>query len=180
MQNHAAHVVAVSRSPVHGFSKEPQPSISLLAGQGVQGDAHCGETVQHLYLKRKNPLAPNRMQVHLFQAELLDDLAELGFQIGPGQIGENILTRGLSLIDLPEGTHLQLGEAVIELTCLRHPCVQIDRFRPGLQKHMSRRDGTRLQYLAGVMGTVRQGGQVTTGDRITAELPSGPHRRLTT
>lgn len=186
-QSDAPHVVAVSLSPLHRFSKQPQTGIRLLAGQGVQGDAHCGSTVQHLYLKRKNPAAPNRMQVHLLQAELLDDLAAEAFAIGPGDLGENILTRGIDLLSLPQGTRLSFDNAqhegdsaVVALTCLRQPCIQIERFRPGLQRQMSCLPGAPTKYRAGVMAVVLTGGLVSGADHIFAQLPAGPHLALTT
>jgi len=154
-------IAAVSRSPAHGFAKQPQTHIRLLAGEGVEGDAHRGTTTQHLYLKRKDPTQPNLCQVHLFAAEMLEELAAKGFHLQPGEIGENILTRNIDLLALPLGTQLQLGaEAVVEVTGLRTPCSQIDKFR------------------AGVMAIVLRGGLVQPGDTITVSLPPKPHRPL--
>lgn len=176
-----SRVAAVSRSPAHGFSKQPQPRVRLLAGEGVDGDAHRGITVQHLYHVRKHPTAPNRSQVHLLSSERLAELAALGFPVAPGQLGENVLTEGLDLMSLPEGTVLRLGaQAVLEITGLRTPCVKIDRFRGGLQQHLwGGRDarGQRTRR-AGVMSIVRTGGWVAPGDAITVELPPEPHRAL--
>ena len=133
----SAVVETVSRSTTHGFSKTPQPSIRLVPGEGVEDDAHRGVTVQHLYLMRRDPTQPNLCQVHLFAAEMLDELAMKGFHIAPGDLGENILTRGLDALALPLGTRLHLGEAaIVEVTGLRTPCSRIDDFRPGLQQHL--------------------------------------------
>ncbi len=176
----SAIIQAVHLSAKHGFSKQPQASVTLLAGQGVEGDAHCGETVQHVYLKRRNPAAPNLMQVHLLQAELFDDLAALGFSVQPGQIGENLTTRGIDLLSLPLGTRLHVGsEAVVELTGLRTPCSQIDRFQSGLMRQMvlPRVQG-RGAARAGVMSIVLQSGVVRAGDALRAELPCDAHRPL--
>jgi MOSC domain-containing protein YiiM len=171
-----SQVQAVSLSPKHGFSKQPQPSIMLLANQGVQGDAHCGATVQHLYLKRRNPVEPNRMQVHLLQSELLDELTRAGFAITPGQLGENVTTCGIDLLTLPVGTRLHLGnEAVLELTGLRTPCSKIDAFQPGLLKQLV--DSTKAPK-AGVMAIVLTGGDVAAGNTIRIELPPAPHTPL--
>ena len=119
-------ILAVHSSPTHTFTKHPQPFLRLLAGQGVEGDAHCGASVRHRYLVRRNPSAPNRMQVHLLAAEFLDDLAAISIGLSPilpGEFGENITTRGIDLVSLPLGTRLHLGsEAVVELTGLRTPC----------------------------------------------------------
>ena len=165
-------VVAVSRGAGHRFGKVPQMEIRLLAGLGVEGDTHQGRLVQHLYDVRRNPGQSNLRQVHLLPAELLTDLAAAGFPLGHGQIGENVLTRGIDLPGLPTGTLLSLGEtAVIALTGLRHPCVQMDRFRPGLM-------AASLVRSAGVMAIVQASGDVRPGDMIRVAPPPPPHRTL--
>jgi len=177
----APTILAVSRSPAHGFAKQPQPHIRLLAGEGVEGDAHRGTTTQHLYLKRKDPTQPNLCQVHLFAAEMLDELAAKGFTLQPGEIGENILTRNIDLLALPLGTQLQLGaEAVVKVTGLRTPCSQIDRFRSGLQQHLwGPRDANgQRSRRAGIMAIVLRGGLVQPSDTVTITLPPKPHRPL--
>ena len=176
-----AHVVAVSLSPKHGFSKHPQASIHLIAGEGIAGDVHRGVLVQHLYHVRRDPTQPNLCQVHLFAAERLAELAADGVFIHPGELGENILTEGLNLLDLPRGTLLRLGPtAEIEITGLRTPCSKIDRFRSGLQKQLwgapdARGKRTRR---AGVMSVVRTGGEVRPNDPILCQLPLLPHQPL--
>ena len=167
-------VEAVSRSGRHGFCKEPQIFVRLLAGLGVEGDAHAGRTVQHLYDKRKDPTQANRKQVHLLDVEFLQDVELKGFTVLAGEFGENILTRGIALAELPEGTELSLGEdAVVQLTGLRNPCVQIDRFRKGLLAETVEQlsSGCR-RFRAGVMGVVLQGGTVAAGDAIRVKLPT--------
>ncbi len=173
-------VLAVCLSSKHGFSKQPQTCIHLLAGLGVQGDAHCGHTVQHLYLKRKNPYAPNRMQVHLLQAELFSEVAEAGHRLSPGDLGENITTCGINLLGLPVRTRLHLGaEAIIELTGLRTPCKKIDTFQPGLLRAVTDTAApSRHRGRAGVMAIVLRGGTVTVCGSIRAVLPLGPHLPL--
>ncbi len=93
-------VVAVHRSAVHDFSKDQVEAITLVAGIGVEGDAHAGTTVQHRSRVAKDPLQPNLRQVHLNHAELLDDLAGAGYAVRPGQLGENLTTRGVHLLGL--------------------------------------------------------------------------------
>jgi MOSC domain-containing protein YiiM len=173
-----ATVEAVSRSTTHGFSKTSQPSIRLIPGEGVEGDAHRGITVQHLYLKRRDPTQPNLCQVHLFCAEMLDELAAKSFIITPGELGENILTRDLDLLSLPLATRLHLGDdAIIEVTGLRTPCSKIDDFLPGLQQHLwGERDATgKKPRRAGIMSIVLHPGEVRPGDAIRTELPPRPH-----
>jgi MOSC domain-containing protein YiiM len=175
-----AFVVAVSRNAKHTFSKYSEPTIRLLAGLGVEGDAHHGHKVQHVYHARKNPEAPNLRQVHLIHEELLHELRAAGFDVGPGAIGENITTRGVDLLGLPMGARLHLGnEAVIEITGLRNPCRQIDAFAKGLTAAVLRRtaDG-HLVRRAGIMGIVINAGIVQAGDAIVVELPTGKYQTL--
>ena len=176
----SGYVVAVSRSASHSFSKQNAAGIRLLEGSGVEGDAHRGTTVKHRSRLKRSPHAPNLRQVHLIHAELHDELRERGFSVEPGEMGENVTTRGLELLALPTGTRLRLGvSAVVELTGLRNPCVQLDRFQRGLQEAVLDRapDGT-LVRKAGVMSIVVEGGVVRPGDPISVVLPEPPHSPL--
>ena len=137
-------VVAVSLNPSHLFRKTTQHSIKLLAGLGVEGDAHCGEKVKHRSRVAKDPDQPNLRQVHLIHAELHDELNNAGFDILPGQMGENITTRGIDLLKLSTDTKLHIGkEAVIQVTGLRNPCGQLDSFKSGLKTAVLDKDRRR-------------------------------------
>ncbi len=172
-----ARVVAVCAGAEHGFGKPVRASIRLLAGLGVEGDAHRGVTVQHRSRVRVDPTQPNLRQVHLIHAELFDELRAAGFEIGPGQIGENLTTAGIDLLGLPRGARLHLGaSAVVEVTGLRNPCAQLDRFRPGLMAAtLGRGAGGALIRKAGVMGIVLAAGELRAGDAIRVEPPAGAH-----
>ncbi len=174
------NVVAVHRDDRHRFSKQAATAITLRAGRGVEGDAHFGLTVQHRSRVARDPSAPNLRQVHLLAVELLDELAARGFAVGPGLVGENVTTSGIDLLALPAGTRLRLGaDAVVEVTGLRNPCVQLDRYQHGLQRAvLDRDDAGNLVRKAGVMAIVVTDGRVRPGDAITAELPPPPHRPL--
>lgn len=172
-------VAAVSRAPTHDFSKLTRDRIRLLAGLGVEGDAHLGRTVQHRSRVARDPTRPNLRQVHLIHGELHDELAARGFTITPGAMGENITTRGVELLGLPAGARLILGErAIVEVTGLRNPCVQLDGFRPGLMAAVLDRDEDGLVRKAGVMAVVLAGGDVAAGDAVSVQLPPSPHARL--
>lgn len=175
-----AYVTAVSRDDRHAFSKPSRTAIRLVTGLGVEGDAHAGPTVQHRSRIARDPSAPNLRQVHLIHAELHDELELLGFAVAPGDMGENVTTRGIDLLGLPAGTKLTLGhEAVVEVTGLRNPCVQLDGFQPGLMKAVLDRDADgRVVRKAGVMAVVVTGGLVAARDPITVLLPARPYRRL--
>ena len=173
-------VTAVGRSAGHTFGKPVEEGIRLLAGLGVEGDAHAGETVRHRSRVRQDPSQPNLRQVHLIHAELHDELRAAGFDVSAGRMGENVTTRGVDLLGLPTGTTLHLGEtASVEITGLRNPCRQLDGLQPGLMQAVLDRDERgNLVRKAGIMGVVVAGGEVRPGDAVRVELPTGPHRPL--
>jgi MOSC domain-containing protein YiiM len=175
-----ATIVAVSRSPGHTLSKPNEGSIRLLAGLGVEGDAHMGVTVKHRSRVAKDPTVPNLRQVHLIHAELHDELEAGGFRVAPGVMGENVTTRGIDLLGLPTGTRLRLGgAALIEITGLRNPCAQLNKIQPGLMAATLDRDAAgNLVRKAGVMAIVLAAGDVKPGDAIDVELPPEPRRKL--
>ncbi len=154
--------------------------ITLLAGLGVEGDAHCGITVKHRSRVAKDPAQPNLRQVHLIHAALFDELAAKGFIVAPGQLGENITTAGIDLLALPVDTELHLGAtAVIRLTGLRNPCHQLDKFKRGLTAAvLDKTPDGQLVRKAGVMSIVVAGGVVCAGDTIAIHLPAQPHLAL--
>lgn len=172
--------MTVARDAEHRFSKQRAAELRVLAGLGIEGDAHRGATVKHRSRVRADPTQPNLRQVHLIHAELFGELERQGFAVGPADLGENITTDGVDLLALPRGALLRIGEqAVLEVTGLRNPCAQIERFRPGLLAAVLHKgtDG-KLVRKTGVMSVVRAGGVVRPGDAIAVELPSPPHSPL--
>jgi MOSC domain-containing protein YiiM len=175
-----AVVEAVHASPSHSMRKPTQSSIRLLAGLGVEGDAHMGMKVQHLFRVRQNPDEPNLRQVHLIHAELHDELRSSGFAVAPGEMGENITTRGVDLLALPTGARLHIGaESVVEITGLRNPCRQLNGLEAGLMDACLDRDAEGgLIRKAGVMGIVLIAGEVSPNDAIVVEMPPEPYLPL--
>ena len=175
-----AVVVSVSRDDKHRFNKRLVDEIELIEGIGIKGDAHAGTTVQHRSRVRADPTQPNLRQVHLLHGELFAELRDHGFDVAPGQLGENVVTSGVDLLALPRRTVLRIGpQAAIEMTGLRNPCKQIETFKPGLLKEVVGRDNDgNVVRKAGVMSIVIRGGTVRPGDRIVVELPGGPHEAL--
>ncbi|RED49905.1 MOSC domain-containing protein [Aestuariispira insulae] len=172
-------VISLSRSATHNFSKTPVTVLNLISGEGVEGDAHRGVTVKHRSRVAKDPDRPNLRQVHLIHTGLLEDLRIQGFEIAPGDLGENILTRGIDLLGLATDTRLKIGETVLRVTGLRNPCKQLNDFRRGLMRAVLKQDEAgNLKRLAGVMAVVEKGGQIQTGDMITAAIPKDGFRRL--
>lgn len=195
-----AHVVAVSRDATHRFSKVPCGVITLVEGVGVAGDAHAGALVQHRSRMRRDPKQPNLRQVHLIHAELLGEARAAGHDVGPGSLGENILTKDLDLLSLATGTRLVIGDAIVRLTGLRNPCRQINEYSAGLLKVVVARadgvasssdvdlnatrgaaesvDGVRIVRKAGVMAVVERGGDVRPDMPIQVVPPEEPRRPL--
>ncbi|MFJ8781990.1 MOSC domain-containing protein [Streptomyces sp. NPDC102476] len=176
----SGRVTAVSSNGEYSFTKPNRDSVRLLAGLGVEGDVHAGVTVKHRSRVAQDPTQPNLRQVHLIHEELFTEVGEEGFKVTPGALGENITTCGIDLLGLPVGTLLHIGDsAVLEVTGLRNPCLQIDNFQDGLLKQVVGRDEAgNIVRKAGIMSIVREGGVVCPGDTIERELPSGPHRPL--
>ncbi len=176
----SGQVKAVSKSSTHSFSKFVTAKIKLLKGLGIEGDAHMGKTVKHRSRVRKDPNQPNLRQVHLIHEELFNELAQKGFTIKAGQMGENILTHGIDLLNLPRNTILKIGnQAEIEITGLRNPCSQLNGLQEGLmQALVFTDDAGKVIRKAGIMGIVKQGGEVRVGDRIEVIRPIGEHVAL--
>lgn len=175
-----AAITAVHSRADHAFSKDARAQIELVAGYGVRGDAHYGVNVKHRSRVAKNPHQPNLRQVHLLHEELFAELRQSGFEISPGQMGENITTRGLDILALSTGTRLRLGDdAIVQLTGLRNPCYQIEDFRKGLLAAVLDRgqDGSLIRK-AGVMCTVIAGGFVRAGDAIVVIHEPSPRAAL--
>ena len=180
MNDRASVVTAVSRSAAHTMTKPNEAGIRLVAGLGIEGDAHQGVTVKHRSRVAHDPNQPNLRQVHLIQSELHDELHVGGFDVTAGQMGENVTTRGVDLLGLPAGARLRLGaDAVVEVTGLRNPCAQLEGIAKGLMAAVLDRDADgNLVRKAGVMAIVVAGGEVHPGDLIEVEMPPGEHRAL--
>ena len=175
-----AEVLAVARDGKHRFSKRCVSEINVLTGLGVEGDAHEGVTVKHLSRVAADPTQLNLRQVHLIHSELFHELRAKGFEIKPADLGENVTTAGLELLSLPRHTLLTIGaEVVLEITGLRNPCAQIERFHPGLLAAvLDRGPNGEIVRKAGIMTVVRVGGVIRPGDRIEIELSPPPHLPL--
>ena len=176
----AGKVISVSRSETHTFSKKNYKQIELVKGKGVVGDAHKGTTVKHRSRVAKDPTQPNLRQVHLVHRELFEELIAKGFELQPGDIGENITTEGIDLLSLPRNTILKIGQsAKIQITGLRNPCVQLDNFQKGLMRAVLDKDESgNLIRKGGIMGIVLEGGLVTIKDAIEIVLPTKPYLKL--
>jgi MOSC domain-containing protein YiiM len=173
-------VESLSKDDQHNFSKHCVESLILLEGLGVEGDAHCGQTVKHRSRVKADPTQPNLRQVHLIQAELLEELQVKGFDVSAGTLGENILTREIDILALPKDSVLTIGDtAQLKVTGLRNPCSQLDDYQPGLTRAVLDRDNQgNLIRRSGIMSVVLRGGEIRVGDPIRIKLPPKPHQKL--
>lgn len=143
-----AQVVFLQRSPKSREPMEVRPSLTLVAGTGIEGDFHA---------------RPKSSRQVLLMAEENCD----AFGLAPGEVRENITTRGLDLQALPEGTILEIGSASLIITKDCEPCSFIDKLRPGLRARMERRRG--------MLARVVDGGEIQVGDEIRPLPPTtGP------
>jgi hypothetical protein len=169
-------ITALAAAADHQFSKQATDRLTLVAGLGVAGDAHCGAAVKHRSRVAKDPSQPNLRQVHLIDEGFVRDRADEGFALPVGAIGENIRLSGVTLIDLPTGAQLRIGDrALLTITGLRNPCIQLNRYADGLmQACLSEHEDGSLKRLAGVMAVVTLGGEIAVGDAVQLSLPLGP------
>jgi MOSC domain-containing protein YiiM len=163
--NHGT-VVAVCKKAQSGIPKISVEAIHLLEGYGVEGDYHAGKFVRHRYLARKDPTVPNVRQVLIIDKIMLSYLAEQDIQLDPGMMGENLVLDGISVMDLPLGTQIEVGEALLELTEVRHPCSQLNGSHPQLLEAVEKSGSEPDSYNAGMMARILKGGWVHPGDSV--------------
>lgn len=134
-----AQVVFLQKVPKRKEPPVPSSELRLLDGRGIEGDCHVkpGGSRQVLLMSEENCDA---------------------FGLAPGEVLENIVTRGLDLQALPAGTRLEIGGAALEITQDCEPCVFIERLRPGLRARMVRRRG--------MLARVVKSGEIRIGDEI--------------
>ncbi len=171
-QNTKGRVIAVCRNPEPGLPKPVVKHIYLLEDLGVEGDYHAGKYVRHRYLAKKNPTRRNMRQVLIVDANAYSELEQNGIRVGPGSMGENITVEGITLMELAEGTRLTVGDAIVEITEVRKPCVQLNDINPKLLKAVTSLEDGKKVYKAGIMTRILQAGWVRAGDRIAVMVPS--------
>lgn len=132
-------IVALHIAPGKGVPMQARQSVTAITGLGLEGDWHA----------RKE----SKRQVLLIDEETLTQ-----FGLQRGRVRENITTRGIDLKSLERGTHLRVGEAILEITLPCAPCEFIDDIRPGLREKM---EGQR-----GMLARVVQGGEIKIGDAV--------------
>lgn len=138
-------ILALSISTRKGIPKSNVSAVTLVANWGIDGDAHAG--VWH-------------RQVSLLAIESFAEMRLKGAAVLPGQFAENITTEGISLVDLPVGMHLIIGDAVLEVTQIGKECHQ--------HCAIYQQVGDCVMPREGIFARVLVGGDVRVGDIITA------------
>ena len=103
----SAVVVSVCTSEDKGVQKTPVEQVKIVVGYGIEKDAHGGDW---------------HRQVSLLADESAQKMRDKGAKVGPGDFGENILTRGIALTALKIGTCLTVGDARLEVTQIGKEC----------------------------------------------------------
>lgn len=139
-----AEILAVCVSERKGICKRPVERIRLIPDHGIEGDAHAGNW---------------HRQVSLLAQESVDTLqSKITFQLHPGDFAENILTRGISLKELPVGTRLKIGTALAEVTQIGKECHADCAIRQQVGDCVMPREGIFVRIL--------EEGEAAPGDRV--------------
>lgn len=104
-----AEVVSVNISEKKGTVKKPVSEIRVRKNHGVIGDAHADDWHRQISLLADESI--DKMRARIPQTPLT-----------PGVFAENITTRGLELFNLPIGTRLRVGQALLEVTQIGKEC----------------------------------------------------------
>ena len=167
-------VVAVCKKAQPGIPKFEVAAIQLLENYGVEGDYHAGQYVRHRYLAKKDPTKPNQRQVLLIDTSILANLASQDIQLEPGMMGENIILDGISVMTLPIGTQIEVGEALLEITEVRNPCYQLNEMHPHLLEAVKTFGTGSDPRNTGMMTRILKSGWVRPGDTVAVRSQAEP------
>jgi len=139
-------VLAVCTSQRKGIRKHDVGEAELRPDWGIVGDAHAADW---------------HRQVSLLAWESIEKMRALGLNVNTGSFAENITTEGISLVDLPIGTRLRLGETLVEVTQIGKEC----HSRCAIYTQA----GDCVMPREGIFVRVHEGGRVRAGDTIVVE-----------
>ena len=127
------------------YERTPANEVNLIGGHGIEGDRKAGKH-------------PNR-QLNILSYETVQALKAEGYKTNPGELGEQIVIKGLDVMSLERGTLLQFGEsAVIRVNAPREPCSWFEKIH-GLPKD-------NVVNRVGIMATVMESGILRVGDEV--------------
>lgn len=104
----AGHVVSVNISDRKGIRKKPVEQVVVTADYGIDSDAHASSEWHR--------------QVSLLALESIKKMQDMGLDVSPGDFAENITTEGISLVELPVGTLLLVGDVELEVSQIGKVC----------------------------------------------------------
>ncbi|MBQ3266033.1 MAG: MOSC domain-containing protein [Ruminococcus sp.] len=148
-------VLAVCISEKKGTKKQPVPSVTLEKNCGIIGDAHAVDP--------ETPLSYRHRQVSLLADESVDKMRAKSVVLNAGDFAENILTKGINLKDIPIGTRLSIGQAILEVSQIGKQCHN--------DCEIKRMTGQCVMPTEGIFAVVIQGGEIKAGDEIITSLP---------
>ena len=138
-----AKIIATCLSEKKGTAKDSVGTIRLVENHGVEGDAHAG---------------PGRRQVSLIGIGTIEKLKEKGIDVGPGSLGENLTIEGIIPHELPVGTKLRIGEALLEVTQIGKECHASCAIREQVGDCPMPREG--------IFAAVLKGGDISVGQTL--------------
>jgi MOSC domain-containing protein YiiM len=144
-------VAAVNVSARKGEKKVPVPSVRLVEGHGIEGDAHGGTS--------------GHRQVSLLADESVARMRAKGLVVGPGAFAENLTVEGIDLAPAHVGRRLRVGETILEVTQVGKECH--DRCAIYVQV------GDCVMPREGIFARVVTGGTVSPGDAVELLPPEG-------
>jgi MOSC domain-containing protein YiiM len=139
------NIIAVCTSVHKGERKQNVGRANLLPGLGLEGDAHAGFA---------------HRQVSLLALESIDKMRAKGLDVNPGDFAENITTQGISLVSLPVGTRLKIGDTLLEVSQIGKEC----HTRCAIYYQA----GDCVMPKEGIFAIVLTGGPVAVGDTLEA------------
>lgn len=144
MHSLSGKIIGIYVGAKRGEGKTAVEGAELIAGHGIRGDAHAGQS-------------PDR-QISLFESEVLCELETEGVIVPIEGLSTNLIIEGVNLNALGVGARLRIGEAIIELAEVRKPCGSLTRLDTRLPK--------RLYQRCGMLGRILEGGVVSSGEQI--------------
>ena len=146
MENESnAMVSAVCISEEKGAIKKPVAEIAVKKSHGIIGDAHAGDW---------------HRQISLLADESVDKMRAKMPNLPAGIFAENIVTRGINLVELPIGTRMRVGETLLEVTQIGKEC-----HNDGCA--IKRQTGDCVMPREGIFTIVIEEGVIKPGDEIT-------------
>ena len=121
-------------------------SVNAVVGSGLEGDRYAGRS--------------GKREVTLIQAEHIAAVASMLHKesVDPQLLRRNIVVSGVNLLAL-KGKDFRIGEAVLEMTGLCHPCSR-------MEENLGAGGYNAMRGHGGINARVLQGGIIRLGDEV--------------